>query len=98
MPKFILIDNSIADTTGHHFQYAMFCLDAAKSLELEPILITNKKYDDHEKVPWKTIPAYRFGFWVSHDEPSGIYGLFNRLKNSIKKWRVIRRIKHKYSK
>jgi len=99
MSRFILIDNSITDTAGHHFQYSMFCLDAAKSLGLEPILITNKKYDNHEKVPWKTIPAYRFGFWVSPDEPSGgIYGLFNRLKNSIKKKQVVRRIKSRYSK
>lgn len=99
MSRFILIDNSITDTAGHHFQYAMFCLNAAKSLELEPVLITNKEYGDYEKAPWKTFPIYRYGFWASHDEPSsGIYGLFDRLKNSIKKRRVIGRIRRKYSK
>lgn len=98
MPRFILIDNSITDTTGHHFQYAMFCLSAAKSLGLEPVLVTNKKYVEYEKVAWDTFPIYHHGFWFSHDKPSGVYGFFNRLKSSLQKRNIIVRIRQRYSK
>lgn len=98
MARFILIDNSITDTTGHHYQYAMFCLKAAESLGLEPILVTNKAHKDYEKVQWKTLPIYRYGFWSSHDKPGGIYGLVSSLRQSIKKRGAIGRIKRTYSK
>lgn len=99
MSRFLLIDNSITDTSGHYYQYAMFCLNAAKTLGLDPVLITNKEYEDHEKVPWKIIPTYRYGFWVRPDKPSrGIYGLVNQITNSIKKRRAIGKIRNKYSK
>lgn len=82
MQKFILIDNSISDTAGHHYQYAEYCLKAAKELGYEPILATNKKNKETENLPWKVYPTYTGTFW-SHDEYNKfLISLYNRFEKS----------------
>ncbi|MGH9909895.1 MAG: hypothetical protein ACRD32_04580, partial [Nitrososphaerales archaeon] len=68
MRKFILIDNSITDTSGHYYQYAVHCLRAAEEAGYTPILATNIKYRDLKSLPWKIVPAYKYGFWSISDK------------------------------
>lgn len=85
MPKFILIDNSISDTVGHHYQYAAFCLQAAKDLGYEPILATNKNNKETENVPWKIHPVYTGTFWSHEEYHSFLVSLYNRFEKSKRK-------------
>jgi hypothetical protein len=98
MSRFILIDNSISDTAGHYFQYAMFCLKAVKSLGFEPVLVTNRKFSESKKIQWKTVPIYHFGFWISKEKQSG-YGIFmiNKVLTKFKKLKTILSIKLYFS-
>lgn len=64
MSKFILIDHSIKGFGGHHYEYAIHVLQAAKDKGYEPVLVVNKDFSaDTSDAPWRVIPAYRYGFW-----------------------------------
>ncbi|MDQ6862360.1 MAG: glycosyltransferase [Thermoproteota archaeon] len=68
MTKFIIIDNSIEDTVGHHYQYAAHCLKAALELGYDTYLATNKTYSSSESPSeWKSLPVYSYGFWDTND-------------------------------
>lgn len=85
LPKFILIDNSISDTAGHHYQYAEYCLKAAKDLGYEPILATNKNNKETENLPWRVHPVYTGTFW-SHDKYNDLLvSIYNRFEKSKRK-------------
>ncbi len=63
MPKFVLIDHSIRDLAGHHYEYAVHVLRAAEQAGYEPVLVTNRAFRQSETVPWRVLPQYEFGFW-----------------------------------
>ena len=63
MAKFILIDHSITDYSGHHYEYAVHVLKAAKEDGYNPILATNRKFNIEGQDPWEIHPVYRYGFW-----------------------------------
>ncbi|MGC1932387.1 MAG: hypothetical protein WA667_25730, partial [Candidatus Nitrosopolaris sp.] len=68
MTKFIIIDNSIEDTVGHHYQYAAHCLKAAQQLGYDSFLATNKTYSSSQgSSDWKSYPVYSYGFWDIDD-------------------------------
>lgn len=64
MKKFILIDHSIKNAGGHHLEYALRVLKAAKKLGFQTVLGTNKKCEevisDHIDVVDK---AFSHTFW-----------------------------------
>ena len=82
LPKFILIDNSISDTAGHHYQYAEYCLKAAKDLGYEPILATNKKNKETENLPWQVHPVYAGTFWSHEEYNTLLLSIYNRFEKS----------------
>jgi len=82
LPKFILIDNSISDTAGHHYQYAEYCLKAAKELGYEPMLATNKKNKETENLPWKVYPVYTGTFWSHEEYNTLLLSIYNRFEKS----------------
>jgi hypothetical protein len=71
LTKFIIIDNSVVDTAGHHYQYAAHCLKAAAKLGHECIFAVNKSYSStpspRKSQEWKILPVYSYGFWETHD-------------------------------
>ena len=64
LTKFIIIDNSIQNNAGHHYQYAAHCLKAANELGYSPVLATNKAYSPSKDEAWNVIPVYSYGFWI----------------------------------
>lgn len=92
--KFILIDNSITDTNGHHYQYAIFTLKTAQSLGLEPILATNRSFKNTEETLFETIPIYHYGFWAEKKKSSHLSKIINFSKTK----QIEKKIKRKYSK
>lgn len=82
MPKFILIDNSIYDTVGHYYQYAVFCLKAAKNLGYEPILATNKKNKDTKNTEWQIHPQYSGTFGSHLEYHSFMISLYQKFEKS----------------
>jgi hypothetical protein len=68
--RFVLIDQSIAGLAGHHHEYAVHVLRAARRAGYEPVLATNIAFaETGEKLPWKTIPVYHHGYWESEGAP-----------------------------
>jgi hypothetical protein len=71
LTKFIIIDNSVVDTAGHHYQYAAHCLKAAAKLGHDCVLAVNKSYSSspypQTSQEWKTLPVYSYGFWETRD-------------------------------
>jgi hypothetical protein len=60
--RFFLIDPSILDYQGHHFEYAQRVLRAAREEGYEPVMAVNRRCrvgDDSIR----TLAVYRFGFW-----------------------------------
>ncbi len=85
LPKFIIIDNSISDTVGHHYQYAEYCLRAAKELGYEPVLATNKNNKETENLPWQVYPVYTGTFWSHEEYNKLLISIYNRFEKSKRK-------------
>ncbi|MCS7010655.1 MAG: hypothetical protein NZL98_04750 [Anaerolineales bacterium] len=77
MSRFILIDQSIIDLSGHHYEYAVRVLSAAERAGYTPVLATNRRFKPL-LAPWRVYPVYRYGFWFRLTEP--------RLSRVLRAW------------
>lgn len=68
MRRFILIDHSIIDYSGHHYEYARAVLNAAAEAGRQPLLFTNRRFRGEHQEAWPIVPAYRYGVWL-HQGP-----------------------------
>ena len=68
MTKFYLIDHSLKQVGGHHYEYALHVLGAAERAGCEPILAANRKFAQVTQVPasWKIIAPYRYSTYSRH--------------------------------
>jgi glycosyltransferase involved in cell wall biosynthesis len=82
--KFILIDNSIIDVGGHHYEYAMHVLRAAEKAGYTPILATNRRFKANDQSPWRIYPVYKYGFWFRLAEPLW-YRLAKKFSSAIQR-------------
>lgn len=48
---------------GHHHEYAVRVLRAAERRGYTPVLATNRACRGIDQARWRTVPAYRLGFW-----------------------------------
>ena len=64
MRQFVLIDQSIRDLTGHHYEYAVHVLGAAEKAGYQPILATNREFTGQGENNWLIVREYEFGFWA----------------------------------
>ena len=67
MPKFVLIDHSIKDLSGHHYGYAAHVLGAAQRAGYEPVLATNRGFVNVANTAWPILPVYEYDFWAEVD-------------------------------
>ncbi|MFQ5412007.1 MAG: hypothetical protein ACE5EC_06905, partial [Phycisphaerae bacterium] len=53
--RFILIDHSIKGFGGHHYEYAVHVLQAARDLGFEPVLVVNRAFQSEpgSEAPWR---------------------------------------------
>lgn len=68
MFKFVLIDQSLTDVGGHHYEYARRVLGAAEAAGYRPVLAANRKCKQSDVDGVAVHPVYQFGFW---DQPAG---------------------------
>ena len=66
--KFILIDHSITDVGGHHYQYAVHVLKAAAKAGFRPVLAANRKFRA-PPLGWEVHPVYTYAFFFRLAEP-----------------------------
>lgn len=94
--KFILIDQSIASIAGHHYEYAVHVLEAAKRAGYEPCLATHVRFAKAaQKTPWRTYPFYRFSFWAAQE--TGQIGLVSWILGQLGWMRFRWRLFYNYS-
>lgn len=94
--KFILIDQSIASIAGHHYEYAVHVLEAAKRAGYEPCLATHARFAKAaQKTPWRTFPFYRFSFWAAQE--TGRIGLVTWILGQFDWMRFRWRLFYNYS-
>ncbi|HEV3023975.1 MAG TPA: hypothetical protein VGX76_15980 [Pirellulales bacterium] len=67
--KFVLLDSSLADFSGHHYEYAQHVLDAASRAGNEPCLVANRRFEA-ERTRWPTDAAYKYGYWFHQGAPA----------------------------
>lgn len=72
MAKFIVIDHSLKDVGGHHYDYAIQILGAADSLGYETVLASNRKFRGRRELPegCRVFPIFRYDTY-------GIYTTFS---------------------
>jgi hypothetical protein len=61
--KFVLVDQSISELGGHHYEYAVRVLAAAREDGLEARLVTNKRLSPSLAPDFPVLPIYEFGYW-----------------------------------
>jgi glycosyltransferase involved in cell wall biosynthesis len=72
-PKFYLIDHSLTNMGGHHFDSARLLLQAAVRLGFEPVLATNRRLRDREGLPadWTILPLFRNSTYSNFSATAG---------------------------
>ncbi len=70
MPKFVVIDHSIAGVGGHYYEYARHVLQAAKEAGYDPVLVANRAFRASEPLPWPVHAIYKVGYWGNLSQPS----------------------------
>jgi hypothetical protein len=61
--KFVLVDQSISELGGHHYEYAVRVLTAAREDGLDARLVTNKRLSPSLAPDFPVLPIYEFGYW-----------------------------------
>jgi hypothetical protein len=61
--KFVLIDQSICELGGHHYEYAIRVLAAASEDGMDARLVTNKNVPPSLVTNFPVLPIYSFGHW-----------------------------------
>ena len=86
MKKFILIDQSIKDAGGHHLEYALRVLKAAKRMGFSSILATNRSCDEIKNEHIDVVDrAFTHTFWENYQsESNNLGGKERRLLKAIK--------------
>ncbi len=69
MPRFVLIDHSLIDYSGHHYEYAQSALAAAAAAGFQAILAANRRFSAKAELPWPVYPAYKYGVWFHQGAP-----------------------------
>lgn len=92
MSKFILIDHSIVDVGGHYYEYAVRVLRAAEAAGYEPLLATNQRLRDVERLPWRVVPIYQYDFF--EPKPPRMLGDIARSLTSVR--RRAARLKYRF--
>ena len=97
MPKFILIDHSIRDLGGHHYEYAVRVLDAARVAGLETALATNKSFDCPPGASHTIYPVFRHTFWENFLGHTAKEGVLARGLSQFHRWnKLIRMVKSRF--
>ena len=62
LPRFVLLDNSLIEVGGHFLKHAVCLLKAAALADLQPVLATNRAFEQREAVPpgWLVYPIFRY--------------------------------------
>ena len=62
LPRFVLLDNSLIEVGGHFLEHAVSLLKAAALADLQPVLATNRAFEQREAVPsgWLVYPIFRY--------------------------------------
>lgn len=83
LKKFIIIDHSLKDLTGHHYEYDVSVAEAASHLGYEPVIVCNKKFSKSlYPKNIKVIPAFtRDWTGISPLEEGVIKKIINVLKS-----------------
>jgi hypothetical protein len=61
--KFVLVDQSISELGGHHYEYAVRVLAAAREDGLDARLVTNKRLSPSLAPDFPVLAIYEFGYW-----------------------------------
>ena len=86
--KFVLVDQSIVELGGHHYEYALRVLQAAREDGFDAQLVTNRHLSTSLSPGFPVLPIYRFGVW---DRPLRLGGLVIRSFPPPSWIRIIRR-------
>lgn len=73
MTKFILIEHSLKDVGGHHYDYAVHILQAAERAGYDIVLATHRQFRHQAQLPrtWKVLPMFRFDVYSKYAITSG---------------------------
>jgi glycosyltransferase involved in cell wall biosynthesis len=77
--RFILIDHSLVDYSGHHYEYARAVLDAAAADGRQAVLVTNRKFTADVASDWPIYRAYKYGVWFHQGAPNWQIGAYRAL-------------------
>jgi len=95
LPRFVLIDQSIIDIGGHHYEYAQHVLAAAARAAYEPVLVTNRRARGDD-APWPVVRAYRYGIWFRLAPPGWLRPLWDGAA-TIGRWKSLVRLRLMFS-
>lgn len=88
MPRFVIIDPSVTDFKGHHLEYALRVLEAARNAGAEPVLATNRRFSFQQIGIVKIVPHFSYTFWENQAPSRGLLGsmfaAFKELRRKVR--------------
>lgn len=94
MAKFIVIDQSLRDAGGHHFDYDFHLLRAAQEMGFETVLGCHRRFRQFDLLPagCRTIPIFRHQTYNRYSDMIGI----RHIVGDWEKGKAVRRMKDWY--
>ncbi len=89
MKKLLVIDQSIRGSGGHHLEYAMRVLQAARAEGFEPILASHQTFKEVAADGVRTVPAFRYTYWENLHRESTLFRMRVRavkLRRAARAW------------
>ena len=78
--RFILIDHSLVDYSGHHYEYARAVLNAAAEAGYGPVLAANRRFRCEMREAWPIVPIFKYGVWLHQGAPAWQIALWRAWK------------------
>jgi len=69
---FALIDQSVKGEGGHHLEYAVRVLEAARQEGFETVLGAGEKFEGGRSIPFKSYSVFRYSFWENLHRQGGV--------------------------
>lgn len=85
--RLLIVDQSLRDLDGHHFEYDFAVARAAKSLGLEPVILANLRYGAGDSLGALVVPWFRQDWLTARRSPAarGLLYLLARLPVGLRR-------------
>jgi len=82
--RLFIVDQTLKDFQGHHFEYDAAIAEAAEAAKLEPVILANKKYEKVGAEAAEVVPWFRTSWYESSADAKHAHTFWNETLDFFK--------------